>query len=141
MKKVIAKQGLMSLLAGFFLFSFLMLTASRAAAQDANWMQTDQAKQVLATAVNDLHTAIPNLQGTQKEDAYRHVSYYKAIFAKVDEGVPTHEAAVSALSIFDAVGASGAVFARSEPPSEVTGPVTKAMLDALYKDAEDLLTL
>lgn len=140
MKKVIAKQGLMSLLAGFFLFGFLMLTANRAEAQDANWMQTDQAKQALVTAVNDLHAALPNLQGAQKEDAYRHVSYYKAIFAKVDEGVPTYEAAVSALSIFDAVGA-GAGFTRAVPPSDVTGPVTKAVLDALFQDAEDLLTL
>ncbi len=114
------------------------MTASSAAAQQSNWMQADLAKQTLITEINDLHSAIPGLSGPAQQDAYIHVSYYKAIYVLIDAGTSTAEAAQNALAIFDASGAAQG-FARSAPPSDVTIPVTKSMLDALYKDAEDLL--
>lgn len=138
MKRTFAKQGLMSLLAGFFLFGCLMLTAGNVAAQQLNWYQSDQAKQILVDEVTDLHNAIPGLTGIALENAYIQVSYYKAIFTRIDGGMSTSEAALDALTIFEGAGAQG--FARSAPPSDVTIPVTKNMLSTLYQGAEGILT-
>ena len=76
MKRTFAKQGLLSLVAGFFLFGFLLLSANRAEAQ-ASWMQPDQAKQVLLSEVNTITGDLQALTtGTPDyKDKLAHVIY------------------------------------------------------------------
>lgn len=134
MKRTFAKQRLMTFLASFFLFGVLLLTANRAVAQGSNWMQSDQAKTVLINEVSTIGATLSGLTGQALNDAKSHLYYYKEIYARIDSGMSTEEAALSGLSIFN-TGASS--FRTNDTTSDVT--VTKAFKSQLYNDASNLL--
>ncbi len=140
MKRTFAKQGLMSLVAGFFLFGFMLLTGNRAEAQTYNWMQSDQAQQVLVATVQTLQGNLQGMTpGTQPyNDALIRAYYYKAIYRSIDGGTSVEQSVSAALSIF-----SPAPNAPSIKPNEVVTdvPVDKPKQQVLLIEATGLLTL
>lgn len=93
MKRTFAKQGLMSLLAGFFLFGFMLLTATRAEAQ-AQWKPAPEA---MGTLLNEVTT----LNGQpQTPDVLIHAYYYKAIYRRIEGGMTVEQSVTDALNIF-----------------------------------------
>ncbi len=139
MKRTFAKQSLMSLMAGFFLFGFLLFTGNRAEAQTYNWMQSDQAQQTLVATVTALQADLQNLTpGTQNynEDLMR-AYYYKAIYRNISGGTSVEQSVSAALGIF-----SPAPSAPSIKTMEVISlPVDKAKQQILLNEATGLLTL
>ena len=137
MKRTFANRGLMSLLAGFFLFGFLLLSGNRAEAQTYNWMQSNEAKQVLLTEVNTMYGSLQNLTpGSQAyNDVLAHAIYYRMIYRKIDQGGAVEPSTLEALSVF------------STTPGVATGAITadvtvdKNLKAVLYNDAVGLLTL
>ncbi len=137
MKRTFANRGLMSVLAGFFLFGFLLLSGNRAEAQTYNWMQSNEAKQVLLSEVNTVYGNLQQLTpGTQAyNDALAHAIYYRMIYRKVDQGGAVEQSTIEALNVFSTTpGVATGAFA-----ADVT--VTKALKQVLYNDAVGLLTL
>ncbi len=140
MKRTFAKQGLMSLVAGLFLLGFMLFTGNRAEAQTYNWMQSDQAQQVLVATVQTLQTNLQGMTpGTQTyNDALIRAYYYKAIYRNIDGGASVEQSVSAALSIF-----SPAPDAPSIKTNEVVTdvPVGKPVQQVLLNEATGLLTL
>lgn len=137
MKRTFANRSLMSLLAGFFLFGFLLLSGNRAEAQTYNWMQSNEAKQVLLTEVNNVYGNLQQMTpGTQAyNDALAHAIYYRMIYRKIDQGDTVEQSAIQALNVFSTTpGVGTGAFV-----ADIT--VTKALKQTLYNDAVGLLTL
>ncbi|TNE60303.1 MAG: hypothetical protein EP344_07630, partial [Bacteroidetes bacterium] len=89
MKSTSTKRGILPLLSGFFLVGFLLLTGTRAEAQDLNnWLQSDQAKSTLEVEIKAIHADLPNLAGAQLNEAKAHVYYYKSIYLRLNDGEP-----------------------------------------------------
>lgn len=140
MKRTFANKSLLSHVAGFFLFGFLMLSAARADAQTYNWMGTDQARQTLLTEVtsvqNDLQQQTPGSQGYN--NLLAHAYYYKEIYRNIDSGKTVEKSVNDALNIFtDNPG--GASVTSATLVTDLT--ITKPQKAALRDDAIDLLTL
>ena len=138
MKRTFAKQGLLSLVAGFFLFGFLLLSANRAEAQ-ASWMQPDQAKQVLLSEVNtitgDLQALTPGMP--DYKDKLAHVIYYRTIYNNIQGGLTVENSTTEALTVF-----SGNTNPRATQIMVDAGlTVSKAAGQLLYNQAVGLLTL
>ncbi|MCB0542533.1 MAG: hypothetical protein KDC70_03395 [Saprospiraceae bacterium] len=140
MKRTFAKKSPMSLLAGFFLFGFLLLTAGRAEAQTYNWMQSDQAQQTIKQEVTTLQTSLQGLTpGTQSyNDVLIHAHYYKAIYRRIVGGMSVEQSVTKALDIFpDAANLSSDTAADS-----FTGFfVSKSTKESLSNEATGKLTL
>ena len=143
MKRTFAKRSLMSLVAGFFLFGFLFLTAGRAEAQtiggEYNWMESDQAQLSLVTTVNGLYTDLAGLQpGTPgHNNKLAHAVYYRMIHRKIGEGMFVGQATKDALEIFNGTNGKGTI-GSSLDLSGVS--VDAALKQQLYNDALGLLT-
>lgn len=90
----------MSLVSGFLLFGFMLLTAVRAEAQSANWVTPDEAKTRLFTKVSQQHDIISSNQvGTPDyNDAMMRATYYKEVYRIINDGVTVSEAVQSGLS-------------------------------------------
>lgn len=143
MKRTFAKRSLMSLVAGFFLFGFLLLTAGRAEAQtlggEHNWMTSDQAQLELVAKVTTLYTDLAGLQpGTPgHNNKLAHAFYYRMIHRKIGEGVFVGIAAKDALDIFSGTNGGGTLASQLD----LSGvSVDAALKQELYNDAIDLLT-
>ena len=136
MKRTFAKLSLMSLMAGFFLFGFLLLSANRAAAQTYTWKQTDQAQQVMLTEVGKQQNAL--VQAPIGSPAYisalTHTYYYKAIYSRLVNGMDVPQAVRSGLDIFVTNVNNADV---TDAVSDVT--VTSQQRVALFNEAADLL--
>ena len=141
MKRTFAKQGLMSLMAGFFLFGMLLLTATRSEAQ-TNWMQPDQAQLVLVSKLGNLATDINSLPpgSTPYTDALIHAYYYKGIYNRITEGMTVEQAAVDALRIFPDNIPAAQGLSKANYMQDVPFVVTKAKQGVLYADAQALLS-
>jgi hypothetical protein len=140
MKRTFANQSLMSLVAGFFLFGILMLTANRSEAQ-TNWMQPAQAQQAIKTEMGNLRNIVaanPPASASYN-DAMIHAYYYKAIYARLEEGMTVPDAVNSSLSIFP-MGGNNQSFDVVAMPSGITVPVDKAKRAGLLLDATALLS-
>lgn len=143
MKRTFAKRSLMSLVAGFFLFGFMLLTAGRAEAQtlgaEHNWIEADQAQLELVAKVTSLYNEIalltPGTPGHNNKLA--HALYYRMIHRKIGEGVYVGIATKDALDIFSGTSGAGTL-ANSLDLSGVS--VDTALKQELYNDAVDLLT-
>lgn len=138
MKRMFAKQSLMSLVAGFFLFG-LMLTANRSEAQGV-WKQPADAQQALATAIKTqlYPTMAANPPGSaQYIDAAMHAYYYKAIHARIDEGMTVADAVTKSLNIFPEKTGNGVSSGAGYP--EVPVQVDKVKRQILLADATALL--
>lgn len=138
MKRMFAKQSLMSLVAGFFFFG-LMLTANRSEAQGI-WKQPADAQQALATAIKTqlYPTMASNAPGSaQYIDAAMHVYYYKAIHANINEGMSVEDAVTKSLNIFPEKTGAGVSSGVNYP--EVPVQVDKAKRQVLLADATALL--
>lgn len=133
-----AKQSLMSLVAGFFLFG-LMLTANRSEAQGV-WKQPADAQQALATAIKTqlYPTMASNAPGSaQYIDAAMHVYYYKAIHTRINEGMSVADAVSQSLNIFPEKTGSGVSSGANYP--EIPVQVDKTKRQILLADATTLL--
>ncbi|HRI60185.1 MAG TPA: hypothetical protein PK228_10695 [Saprospiraceae bacterium] len=144
MKRTFAKRSLMSLVAGFFLFGFLLLTAGRAQAQtlggEHNWFGIDEAQLTLVSTVATLHTDLAGLQpGTPgHNNKLAHVFYYKEIYRNLTAGVYISVAVKEALEIFSGTQGTGTLANGSDVSSAVS--VDAALKQQLYNDAVSLLT-
>ena len=101
MKRTFAKRGLMSLVAGFFLFGFMLLSAVRAEAQ-ANWVSSDEAKARLLQEINNVyHPIIASGQPGQQahDNAMAVVTYYKAIYSLINDGQSVSAAVGQGMSV------------------------------------------
>jgi hypothetical protein len=143
MKRTFATKGLMSLVAGFFLFGFLLL-AARAEAQTQNWMSPAQAETELTGKINDLYDDVSQgVPGTPVyNDALTHFLYYRVILFKIQEGSSVPDAVDNGLDFFNGNLAGGGNF-KAAPPAQELGNITltKGDLQNLRNDAVDLLTL
>ena len=141
MKRTFAKQSLMSLVAGFFLFGML-LTANRSEAQ-TNWMQPAEAQQVLISQLNNLRNDIANNPpgSGAHTNALIHAYYYKGIFVRLDEGMTTEASVMDALTIFPETLTSpnSKGFSRANAAPDVPFALGKAAKGNLYNEAEALL--
>jgi hypothetical protein len=143
MKRTFAKRSLMSLVAGFFLFGFMLLTAGRAEAQtlgaEHNWIEADQAQLELVAKVTSLYNEIalltPGTPGHNNKLA--HALYYRMIHRKIGDGVYVGIATKDALEIFSGTNGGGTL-ATTLDLSGVS--VDNALKQELYNDAVDLLT-
>lgn len=144
MKRTFAKRSLMSLVAGFFLVGFMLLTAGRAEAQtlgaEHNWMGVDQAKQTLVTTATSLYNDLATMQpGTPAHNnKLAHAMYYRMIHRKLGEGTYVGIATKEALEIFSGKNDQGSL-GTSLDLSGVS--VDASLKQQLYNDAVDLLTL
>ena len=138
MKRTFANQSLMSLVAGFFLFGILMLTANRSEAQ-TNWKQPADAQLAIKTALGNLRNDVAaNPPGSAAyNDAMIHAYYYKAIYVHVDEGMTVADAVKSSLEIFPIGGNQS--FNVVAMPNGINVPVDKTKRAALLLDATALL--
>ena len=128
MKGTFAKRGLMSLVAGFFLFGFLLLSAGRAEAQTTNWVGVDEAKVRLEQAVKNQNVVLT--ANPQDMNALIHAYYYKEIYALINDGISVPEAVVNGL---------GSISARLDP----NFPIDKTKMQSfksLQDEATDLLS-
>lgn len=128
MKGTFAKRGLMSLVAGFFLFGFLLLSAGRAEAQTTNWVGVDEAKVRLEQAVKNQNVVLT--ANPQDMNALIHAYYYKEIYALINDGTSVPEAVVNGL---------GSISARLDP----NFPIDKTKMQSfksLQDEATDLLS-
>lgn len=102
MKRTFAKRSLISLVAGFFLFGLLMLSANRTDAQTYNWKPAGEAQSTLMTEVSNLHGVLKGQ--TPGTPAYlntlTHVYYYKAIYNRLNNGMDVPNAVRNGLEIF-----------------------------------------
>lgn len=135
MKRTFAKRSFMTLVAGFFLFGFMLLTAARAEAQ--TWVTPDEAKTRLVAEVNDQHNILSSTQpGTSDySNALVRAYYYKAIYALVSDGTSV------AQSVTDGLGRMK-VKTENDPNLPVidsSNPGVDASA-ALLQEATDLLT-
>ena len=144
MKRTFAKRSLMSLVAGFFLFGFLLLSAGRAEAQtlgaEHNWMGVDQAQQTLVATATTLYNELNTMQpGTQAHNnKLAHAMYYRLIHRKLGEGTYVGIATKEALELFSGKNDQGSLGTSID----VSGVAVDASLkQQLYNDAIDLLTL
>jgi len=132
----------MSLVAGFFLFGILMLTANRSEAQ-TNWKQPADAQQAIKTALVTLRNDIAvNPPGSAAyNNALIHAYYYKAIYVRLDEGMTTEASVVDALTIFPQTLTSPNTqgFSQANAVPDVPFALDKAAKGNLYNDAEALL--
>lgn len=140
MKRTFANKSLLSHVAGFFLFGFLMLSAVRADAQTYNWMGSDQAQLTLLAEVTlrqtQLQQQTPGSQGYN--DNLAHAYYYKEIHRNIGSGKTVEQSVNDALKIFtDNPG--GASLTPVNMVTDLT--ITKPQKEALRDDAIDLLTL
>lgn len=144
MKRTFAKRGLMSLVAGFFLFGVLMLTASRAEAQTAGtpytWMGSDEARQELEVAVVDLYNQLALLQpGTPNYNTkLAHAYYYRVIRQQITQGTAVIIAVDSALEIVSG-GSDGIKPYDTSVFDDVT--IDAALKQQMKNNAVNLLTL
>ena len=128
MKGTFAKRGLMSLVAGFFLFGFLLLSAGRAEAQTTNWVGVDEAKVRLEQAVKNQHNVLAS--NPQDMNALVHAYYYKEIYVLINDGVSVQDAVINGL---------GSISARVDPNL----PIDKTKMQSfksLQDEATDLLS-
>ena len=128
MKGTFAKRGLMSLVAGFFLFGFLLLSAGRVEAQTTNWVGVDEAKVRLEQAVKNQNVVLT--ANPQDMNALIHAYYYKEIYALINDGISVPEAVVNGL---------GSISARLDP----NFPIDKTKMQSfksLQDEATDLLS-
>jgi hypothetical protein len=143
MKRTFAKRSLMSLVAGFFLFGFMLLSAGRVEAQtiggEHNWVQSDQAQLSLITTVNGLYNDLATLTpGTPAHNnKLAHAVYYRVINRKIGEGMFVGLAAKDALEIFNGKDGVGAIGSQLD----LSGiSVDAGLKQQLYNDAVSLLT-
>lgn len=144
MKRTFAKRGLMSLVAGFFLFGVLLLTAGRAEAQTVGtqyeWKGVDEARQALEQEVINLANQLSTMQPgtTNYNNKLAHALYYRVIRQQINQGSPVVSAVDSAL---DVVSGNSNASQAGEPNrfSDIT--VDNALRQQLKSDAIDLLTL
>ena len=143
MKRTFAKRSLMSLVAGFFLFGFMLLSAGRVEAQtiggEHNWIESDQAQLSLVSTVNNLYDEMANLTpGTPAHNnKLAHAVYYRVINRKIGEGMFVGLAAKDALEIFNGKDGQGAIGSQLD----LSGvSVDAALKQQLFNDAVSLLT-
>jgi len=118
----------MSLVAGFFLFGFLLLSAGRVEAQTTNWVGVDEAKVRLEQAVKNQNVVLT--ANPQDMNALIHAYYYKEIYALINDGISVPEAVVNGL---------GSISARLDP----NFPIDKTKMQSfksLQDEATDLLS-
>jgi hypothetical protein len=142
MKSSFSKHRKMPFLFGLFMLGVLLFTANRAEAQTYNWLQTDQAQQELATALDNLNSTMFNLQqGPDYQNALVKTYYYKEIRTRiVDSGLSVEQAVTSSLEILETNQPGVEGFSRVNVLHGVTIQLDKAKRDALFQDAVDLLT-
>lgn len=134
----------MSLVAGFFLFGVLMLTAGRAEAQTVgtpyNWMGSDQARQELEQEVVNLYNQLAALQqGTPNyNNTLAHAYYYRMIRREITQGVAVIIAVDNALEVISGDPDGDFQTADSSAFSDIT--VDAALKQQLKNDAIVLLT-
>lgn len=142
MNVTFAKLSLKSLMAGFFLFGFL-LTAKSVGAQSLNWMQPDQAELVLVNQIGVQYGILEqSTPGTpQHKDALTHFLYYRVVHSKIMDGSSVPNAVADGLRIFD--GNLSSTGPKTVEPLDELGNIalTKTEIDDLYNDGVDLLTL
>lgn len=140
MKRMFAKQKLMTFVAVFFLFG-LMLTANRSEAQ-ANWMPPAEAQQILLTELGNLDVTMSNNQPgtTEHTDALLHTFYYKEIFVQLEGGKSTEQAAKEAVQIFTDSFLVGQNLKPADSMMDNATLGTKQLLSDLLEDAQALLT-
>lgn len=134
----------MSLVAGFFLFGVLLLTAGRAEAQTVGtpyeWKGVDDARQALEQEVINLANQLSTMQPgtTNYNNKLAHALYYRVIRQQINQGSPVVSAVDSAL---DVVSGNSNASQAGEPNrfSDIT--VDNALRQQLKSDAIDLLTL
>jgi hypothetical protein len=132
MKRTFAKRGIMSLVAGFFLFGFMLLSAVRVEAQ-ANWVSSDEAKLRLLQAINEEHLVIGASQPGQPayENAMVAAIYYKAIYVLINDGISVDQAVGQGINAL-ATGRNAGF-----TPNQY---VASSSSQGLVSDATDLLT-
>ena len=143
MKKTLAKQSLLSLVAGFFLFGLMLLSANRAGAQDINhnWMQSDNAQQVLKAEVGNLSSNLGLLQpgSPAYNDVLSHIYLYKEVYRDlVNNGTDVRQAVENGVGYMHSFDPSGNTSVVAPQPAEIT--VNATLLTTLQADITDLLT-
>lgn len=135
MKRTFAKRSFMTLVAGFFLLGFMLLTAVRAEAQ--TWVAPDEAKTRLVNEVNAQHSIMSSTQpGTNDyANALVRAYYYKAIFALVNDGTSVSQAVTDGLGRMKLMTADD----PNLPVIDSSNPGQDASA-ALVQEATDLLT-
>lgn len=125
----------MTLVAGFFLLGFMLLTAVRAEAQ--TWVAPDEAKTRLVNEVNAQHSIMSSTQpGTNDyANALVRAYYYKAIFALVNDGTSVSQAVTDGLGRMKLMTADD----PNLPVIDSSNPGQDASA-ALVQEATDLLT-
>jgi len=132
MKKTFANRSL-SLLAGFFLFGILLLTASRAEAQTYNWKTPLDAQQSLLQAMTVQRTNMASLPaGPALDNATAHFYYYQSISEKLNEGMFVEKASQVSLEIFRDPSSKGT---DNFGPVDLGVYLTKADKNSLFLDA------
>lgn len=123
----------MTLVSGFFLLGFLLLSASRAEAQ-TNWVSADEAKTRLAQQIVDVYHPViqQGTPGANYDNALRHAVFYKAIYQLIVDGSTVADAVTKGFETFS-TAADPALQAGSKSGSQPGS-------NPLMKDAVDLLT-
>lgn len=136
----------MSLVAGFFLFGMLMLTASRAEAQTLggqyNWKGVDQARVDLESEVGNLYNnVLPGLtQGTQNyNNKLAEAYYFRMIHRQIGQGISVPFAVDSALEAIS--GNTNSASQAGEPNAFSDITVDPLLKQTLKNKAVDLLTI
>ena len=132
MKRTFAKRGFMSLVAGFFLVGFMLLSAARAEAQ-VNWVSSAEAKVRLEQEIKDQHIVIGASQPGQPayENAMVIAIYYKAIYGLIVDGISVEQAVNQGFSVL-ATGVNAGF-----TPSQYVASNTS---QGIVADVTDLLT-
>ena len=145
MKRTFAKQGLMSFVAGLFLFGVLLFTAGRAEAQTVttqyDWMGTDQARVELEQEVTNLYNQLASLQpGTSSyNNKLAHAYYYRMIRRQISQGSSVVTAVDNALEVISGNTNGASQAGDSSSFSDIS--VDSSLKQQLKNDAIDLLTL
>mgnify|MGYP000735855232 CR=1 FL=1 len=147
MKRTFAQRSLMSLVAGFFLFGMLLLTANRASAQstmgDPNtWKTSDAAQLVLEQEIVNLYNnVLPGLTpgSVAHNNKLAKAYYYRMIRRQVSQGM---EVAVSVNNALDVIAGNNASSSSASGDTDFIDVSIDASLRAQLKaEAVDLLTL
>lgn len=147
MKRTFAQRSLMSLVAGFFLFGMLLLSANRASAQstmgDPNtWKTSDAAQLVLEQEIVNLYNnVLPNLTpgSTAHNSKLAKAYYYRMMRRQITQGM---EVAVSVNNALDVISGNKASSSSANGDLDFSDITIDAGLRAQLKaEAIDDLTL
>lgn len=145
MKRTFVKRGLMSLVAGFFLFGVLMLTAVSAQAQSGatpyTWKGSDQAVLDLEQEVASLYNQLSSLQpgSANYNNKLAHALYYRVIRREVNQGSYVSVAVNTALDIVTNNAGTFSPADGSDMFNDIT--VDAALRQQMKNNAINLLTL